>query len=327
MISNTKVQLEPQAVSALCASAGFHAIQNIKPLGAGEFNAVYAFDSGGKEYALKIAPDGRTPVMTYERNMMRSEVFWYEQLRAHTDISTPEIVHTDFTRELLPSDFFIMERIPGRQMNEMNFTPEERARAAAQLPEIAAKIHRISHEGFGYPQCGFFGTWPEALYAMTEAMVADAAAKGQTCENGGRTLAYIRKHASFLERAECRMVNFDLWEANILCERTGEGIRYAMIDPERGYWGDPVMDFICFEFGKPLREKTASLQAYNSLARLPLAADRETEIRFAFAQAYLGIVMEVERYYRYVPGDEGWTRNDRVCETLFAGAFGCLEAI
>ena len=72
MKSNTKVQLDVQAISALCASAGFQEIQNIKPLGAGEFNALYAFDSGGKGYALKIAPDARTLVMTYEKDMIRS---------------------------------------------------------------------------------------------------------------------------------------------------------------------------------------------------------------------------------------------------------------
>ena len=327
MKSNTKVQLDVQAISALCASAGFQEIQNIKPLGAGEFNAVYAFDSGGKGYALKIAPDVRTPVMTYEKDMMRSEIFWYKQLRAHTGITTPEIVYTDFSRSLMPSDFFVMERIPGSQMNEMEFLPTEKAQAQAVLPEIAAKMHRISHDGFGYPQCGFFDTWPKALYAMTEAIVKDAEAAGQTCKNGERTLAYIRKHTAVLDRAECCMVNFDLWEANILCERTPDGIRYVMIDPERGFWGDPVMDFICFEFDKPLKQKTASLHAYNSLAQRTLTAGCEEEIRFAFAQAYLGIVMEVERYYRYVPGDEGWTRNDRVCEMLFSGAFGCLETI
>lgn len=327
MKSKTKVQLEPRAVATICKAAGFRHVRDIRPLGAGEFNAVYAFDSGGKRYALKIAPDARTPVMTYERNMMRSEIFWYEQLREHTDVLIPEIVHTDFSRSLLPSDFFIMERIPGRQMNEMDFTPEERACAVALLPEIAAKMHRISHDGFGYPQCGFFDTWPQALYAMTEAMVKDAEATGQPCNNGERTLAYIRKHAAVLNRAECRMVNFDLWEANILCERTGKGVRYAMIDPERGYWGDPIMDFICFEFGKPLRQKTTSMKAYNRITEHPVTAGPEEEIRFAFAQAYLAVVMEVERYYRYVPGDEGCTRNDRVCEMLFTGAFGCLEAI
>ena len=67
-------------------------------------------------------------------------------------------------------------------MNEMEVLPTEKAQAQAVLPEIAAKMHRISHDGFGYPQCGFFDTWPKALYAMTEAIVKDAEAVGQTCK-------------------------------------------------------------------------------------------------------------------------------------------------
>jgi hypothetical protein len=240
-------------------------------------------------------------------------------------VGIPKIVHADFSRSLLPSDFFIMYRIPGKQMSETQFSPEERITASALPPQIAAKMHRIRHEGFGYPQNGFFDTWALALYAMTESMVQDAAKMGKSCENGEKTLGYIRQYAAILERAQCRMVNFDLWESNIICEPTADGFRHVMIDPERGYWGDPVMDFICFEFDKPLKEKWASLHAYNRIAEQPILASHENEIRFAFSQAYLGIVMEVERYYRYMPGDEGWTRNDMVCKQLFDGAFACLD--
>jgi len=325
MKSNTKVLLDDAQVAALCAAAGFEKAEHIHALGAGEFNAVYAFDSGEEGYALKIAPDSRRPVMTYERDMMRSEVFWYEQIRTHTDIRVPEVVHTDFSRALLPSEFFIMRRIPGRQMNEMDFKPGEREAAVATLPRMAAQIHRIRHEGYGYPQCGFYDSWDRALAAMTEAIVRDAQAMNQACVNGERILDRIAKHRGVLERAECRMVNFDLWESNILCERKHDGIQYVWIDPERSFWGDPVMDFICFEPDKPLRSKRASLDAYNRAAERQVTADRETEIRFAFAQAYLGLIMEVERYYRYQPDDEGWQRNDAVYGQLLAGAFACLE--
>ncbi|MFH1513564.1 MAG: aminoglycoside phosphotransferase family protein [Bacillota bacterium] len=324
MISKTKVDLDAAKIAALCASAGLTKIEDVHPLSTGEFNAVYAFDSGKKSYALKVAPAQGVPVMTYEKNMMRSEIFWYGQLREHTDVPAAEIVHMDFTRSLLPSDFFIMRRIPGRQMSTTEFTPKERALASVLLSQIVAKMHRIPHEGFGYPQCGIFDTWPQALYAMIAAMVSDAAMMGQTCENGEKTLAFISKHAAVLERAVCRMVNFDLWESNVICERTGDGLRFVMIDPERGYWGDPIMDFICFETDKPLKRKLASLKAYNQTAEHPVTVGREEEIRFALAQAFLGVIMEVERYYRYVPGDEGWARNDRVCKTLFDGAFACL---
>ena len=325
MISKTKKELTAQEIRSLCASAGFSAVENIHALGAGEFNAVYAFDADGKHFALKIAPSADTPVMTYETEMMRSELLWYEQMRTHTDIALPELVYSDLSQSMLSSDFFIMRRISGKQMNETQFTPEEREMADAFLPRIAAKLHHIHGGGFGYPQNGLHDTWAKAFYAMTEAMVEDAAKMGQSCENGEKTLAYIRKHQAVLERVPCRMVNFDLWEANVICEPAGSGFRFVMIDPERGFWGDPIMDFNCFGFGKPLREKREGLKLYNSLAEQPVSAGSGEEIRNAFAQAYLGVIMEVERYYRYVPGDEGWTRNDRVCEFLFKNAFACLD--
>ena len=325
MISRTKVDLTAAQIAALCKSAGFSEIENIQPLGAGEFNAVYAFDADGGEYALKIAPGADTPVMTYETNMMRSELFWYEQLRTHTDVEIPEVVYTDLSRSLVPSDFFIMRRVPGAAMYAMDFTAEEQAEARKLMPQIGTKMHRIAHDAFGYPQNGLHKTWAQALQSMTEAMVRDAAAMGQPCTNGEKTLQYIQKHWVVLERACCCMVNFDLWESNVICHRTGGGVHFVMIDPERSFWGDPIMDFICFEPDQPLRQKTASLQAYNELAEHPVTVGPEEEIRYAFAQAYLGVIMEVERYYRYVPGDEGWTRNDRVCEGLFQSAFSVLE--
>ncbi len=326
MKSNTKVQLDEKAVKELCASAGFTRISQISPMGAGEFNAVYSFDSQGQGYVLKIAPGAGMPVMTYERGMMRSEIFWYEQLQKHTDIPTPEIVHTDFSRSLISSDFFIMRRIDGRQMNEMDFSAEEREAATARLAQMAAQIHRIRHTVFGYLQNGLYESWDLALAGMIGAIIRDAQAMDKPCENGERALEMIGKHRDVLRRAECRMVNFDLWETNILCERMDGGIRYTWIDPERGYWGDPIMDFICLQPDQPLGMKRISLEAYNQVAEKPFAVGREEEIRYAFAQVYLGLIMEVERYYRYTPEDEGWERNDKVSAVLFASAFACLSA-
>ncbi|MBE0601126.1 MAG: aminoglycoside phosphotransferase family protein [Firmicutes bacterium] len=327
MISKTKQDLTAQEIKQLCASAGFTGVENIHALGAGEFNAVYAFDAGGKPYALKVAPSADTPVMTYETDMMRSELFWYGQMRAQPEIAIPEVVYSDLSRSVFPSGFCIMQRIAGMQMNEIQFTEAEKGIASAVFPQIAAKLHRIHGEGFGYLQNGLHDTWAKALYAMTVAMVEDAAKMGHPCENGEKTLRYIRRHQAVLERVPCRMVNFDLWEANVICEPAQNGYRYVLIDPERGFWGDPVMDFNCFGFGKPLREKPEGLAVYNSVAEQPVSAGRGEEIRNAFAQAYLGVVMEVERYYRYVPGDEGWSRNDQVCDFLFQNAFARLDEI
>ena len=67
------------------------------------------------------------------------------------------------------------------------------------------------------------------------------------------------------------MVNYDLWEANIICDRKPDGFRYVMIDPERGFWGDPGDGIqLLLSGGKPLKEKQQSMQIYNKLAREPI---------------------------------------------------------
>ena len=109
MISRTKYLVDDETVRRLFQDAGLGAAEAVTPLGAGEFNAVYSISAGGKEYALKIAPAPDCPVLRYETSMMRAEVYWYEQIRQHTEIRVPEVYFTDFSRTKLPADYFIMK--------------------------------------------------------------------------------------------------------------------------------------------------------------------------------------------------------------------------
>lgn len=116
------------------------------------------------------------------------------------------------------------------------------------------------------------------------------------------------------------MVNYDIWMPNIIVSDTPLGNKYWWIDPERMFWGDRMADFVCLEFFKPFREKTASVKAYNSVAEAPVPVDREHEIRWAVMMAYMGLLQEVEKYYRYTPFMFGWWRN--VISSAFAYSKG-----
>ena len=48
---------------------------------------------------------------------------------------------------------------------------------------------------------------------------------------------------------------------------------------------------------------------YESVSGIRLTGSRDEDIRYAVALGYLALIMETERYNRYVPGDEGWERN------------------
>ena len=112
--STTKYQAEESEIKLLFQSGGLGEAVMISPLGDGEFNAVYRVKTeSGTEYALKIAPPKDAEVLTYETNMMDSEVFWYRQMKEHTDIRCPRIFLYDCSGEVIKSSCFVMEMMKG----------------------------------------------------------------------------------------------------------------------------------------------------------------------------------------------------------------------
>lgn len=325
MISRTKYQVDVTTIEKLFRSVGIEGAAEIAPLGAGEFNAVFSAKAGDREYALKIAPRKGAPVLTYEKDMMRAEVFWYGQMRANTPIAVPEVYHADFDGSLIQADWFVMEKLPGSQLDKMELTEEERRDSAAELARMTAYMHRARNDRFGYVQNGLYGDWHQAIRAMAKALVGDAATKGNASPRGKKLLTLIDRHRDVLKKAECRMVNFDLWAPNIICHRENGAVRYAWIDPERTFWGDPIADFVCLEMMLPLAEKKASLEAYNAVADSPVRATEEEQLRYAIMQGYLALIMETEKYYRYTPFHYGWWRNVAASSMLYRAAFAALD--
>ncbi|MEA4915689.1 MAG: aminoglycoside phosphotransferase family protein [Christensenella sp.] len=325
MISRTKFEMDEASILRLFADVGIPGVFHAKPLGDGEFNAVYLVSAPEERYVLKIAPPDNAPVMTYERDMMRSELFWYDVMRTRTTIRVPNLIHSDFSRTLLPVPFFIMEYLPGEPLNKATLTPDERKIADAQLIEMTAQLHAISSKRFGYPQCGQYDTWYDAIYAFVDQTLADCASKKRRSKRGERLLRSIERYREVLMPVSGSMVNFDTWPANIIVRHENEAIHLSWIDPERSFWGDRMLDFVCFAFHHPLREKVELLAAYNATAFFPVALLREEEIRFAIGQAYLALIMETEKYYRYSLFNFGWWRNEFACRLLYRAAFDALE--
>lgn len=325
MVSKTKYPIEAPGIQKIFQAAGLPDARQIRPLGAGMYNAVYEVCTNEKSYVIKIAPPSGVPVMTYEQGIMRAELYWYRQMREKTGIRVPEIYVQDFDHAIIPADYFIMEKLEGKQFDQMNFTPQERAAASSQLAKMAAQIHQIRNDRFGYIQNELYANWYQAIRMMVSNTVQDAARLGKRTKRGERLLQSIDRYQSVLEKAECCMVNFDIWAPNILCIRGDQGIEYAWIDPERSFWGDRIADFVCLEMSKPLREKKKSLTAYNGISDHPVTATREEEIRLAVAQGYLALIQEVEKYYRYTPRNQGWWLDVFSSRYFYAKAFGVLK--
>ncbi len=324
MKSRSKTEVTFALASEMMKKAGLGTAVSAEPLGAGEFNTVLAVKTNdGNAYALKVAPSEDADVQLYENGMMRSEVHFYSLMREHTDISVPDVLYADFSHELLPADWFVMTLIKGRHPSGEK--GEEAAALAEELARMAASMHKVKGEGFGYIQRGLRPSWHEAVRAMTEDLLRDAEKKGVRSRRGEKLLRLIDKHAGTLNKAECRMVNYDIWMPNIIVQETAEGKKFWWIDPERSFWGDPVADFVCLEFFKPFRKKTLSARAYNERADVPVTLSREEEIRWGVMMAYMGLLQEVEKHYRYTPLMFGWWRNVISSALVYRAGFKALK--
>lgn len=291
-------------------------------LGDGMFNAVFAAETD-PPLVLKIAPRPQVPVMTYERDMLQTELYWYDQIRQHTEITVPDILYSDPAGSLCGAPWVVMERLPGVHRDKCSLPSAEKHRRTA---EMVAQIHNVPGTGYGYVQNGLHKTWAEAYISMVENLLADAGRMGKTSRRGQRLLGYARQYRDVLNTAPCVMVNFDLWSSNILCHTVGEHTQFAWIDPERSLWGDPVLDFLPLEsFTAPLEKKTLSLEAHNAHCGLSVQVNRETRLRYAFAQGLLALIQEVEKYYRFTPFSQGWLIDVGGASMSYKAAFAALR--
>ena len=321
--SKTKYEATENEIRELFKHHNVGNVTDITSLGNGEFNAAYKVTcENGKSYALKIAPPDGARVLTYEKNMMESEVFWYKKMHENTDILCPEVYVSDFTKETIKSNCFIMQLMEGEPLWAAKFTDDEYENVQKQKIGMLAKIHRIKNDKFGYIQSGLHGTWYEALRAMASNLVSDCKELGYETPDGEKFISLIDKHEELLRKVPCRMVNFDLWDSNVLYS---DG-KICWIDPERGFWGDPVADFITLGPGQksPLSAKEKEIAIYDETADEKIVVSQETQIRYALAVCLLALIEEVEKYVRYEPDETNYIRNTKDARDMYDMAYGIL---
>ena len=324
-ISKTKYEASKAEIRELFSFHKMGNVLDVAALGNGEFNAAYKVTcDNGTDYALKIAPPEGASVLSYEKNMMEAEVFWYSQMHEKTDILCPRVFISDFSKRIVKSNCFIMEMMAGKALWEAGLSDQEYEAVQKQKISMLTKIHRITNDRYGYIQTGLDDSWYEALKNMALRLVADCKKLGHDTPDGETFLRFIDKHETLLRAVPCRMVNFDLWDSNVLYnEATG---RICWIDPERGFWGDPVADFITLGPGQkaPLSAKKKELEIYNEMAQEKIPLTEETEIRYALAVCYLALIEEVEKYVRYEPDNPTYIRNTVDSREMYDMAFRLL---
>lgn len=325
MVSKTKFPVTNEEIALLFKKAGFTNISNIEPLGDGEYNAVYSVTADGKDYAIKIAPSTDCEVLTYEMNMMKAEIYWYEQTHAKTDINAPAIIYSDFSRETIGTDWFIMEKISGNSLRYCKLNETEKDESERAILYAAAQMHKVYGDEFGYGAGMKFPTWYEALKHIINDLINDCDKKGRKCKNGEKLLRILEKHKDVFIDVECNMVNFDLHTGNMMYDPDNSKGKYWLVDLERGLWGDKIIDFVNFDMMNPMEKKTKTLEYYNSIAEKRIIVNEAVRLRYAMGQALMALIMETEKYYRYTWHHFGWWRNVAACAYLYSSAYGVLK--
>ena len=300
MSSNKMKQMIPESIIAeIFKKHSLGEVAEIKVMSGGFFNSVLKVKTvNGENYIIKIAPNIGTEVLTYEQDLIKSEVYIYSLLENAASVHFPKVYACDYESDA-PYKYAIMEFLEGDMLNHIKLTPGQYESVMHDLGKAMAEIHSItSEDGFGYFQNGLKLTWKDAYLSMIDNVIADGIRKNAKIPYLDKIKKIIRKNESVLDTVKTpSLVHFDLWAGNIMIRN---GKLYGLIDCERAMFGDVMGEFISLDFANPfdLEKNKDLIDGYNSFAKDKINFDREEMIRLNLMKIYLGMIGYVEQYYR-----------------------------
>ena len=297
----TRQQIEAMAARAfdgMALAVGEDAIVEMKD---GWFNASYQVRlADGRDVILKIAPPAGSEVLTYESNIMTTEVASMRLVRRNRAIPVPEIYFYDDVRDLCDSAYFFMEKVAGDNLEhaKADMAPEARAAIDRQIGEIIRAVNAFTGTFFGYDGNKELraATWREAFVKIVESVLDDGARKAVVYDFGYDEIrAAVRNHAAALDEiATPCLVHWDAWDPNWFVR---DGKVAGIIDFERALWAEPLMEAHFRHVGGP--EISDAMRGYGKTT-FTLAEQERCQLY----QLHLALVMNTECYYRNYDTDD-----------------------
>jgi aminoglycoside phosphotransferase (APT) family kinase protein len=282
----------------------------LRSLSGGTYNTVEELLlAGGSRYVLKVPPAPTAPGLRYESQLLRSEVEFY-RTAARAGVPAPRVVAVGADPAV---PHLLMTACPGEPWDGQ-LTDAEGAALRTELGGQVARLHRLTGPGFGYPS-GALGPlaadWRTAFTAMLDAVLDDARRYRTRLPRPVDAIAATARAAygALDEVTVPRPVHFDLWQGNILVDRSAGEVRIGgLIDGERMFWGDPLADFVSLALLGDIRTDEAFLAGYRE-AGGRAAFDTPGRLRLALYRAYLYLIMLTETTPRAVGEErERWVR-------------------
>ncbi|WP_307844392.1 phosphotransferase family protein [Actinotalea solisilvae] len=201
----------------------------------------------GRRVVVKTAPTQEDRLLTYERDLLRTEALVYRLGAGRPDLLLPEVLHEDLTRSVLPSDVLVVSHLPGTPLVDAGDLPPAAADAVQRgLGAFMARLHAVRGDVFGYPNAATglqAPTWPEAVGLAVGALLDDARRWGTPLPDAEVHAALARSREALAEVTVPSLVHTDLWAGNLFVDPATGGLT-GVIDTERAVWGDPLLDLV-----------------------------------------------------------------------------------
>lgn len=310
MKSTTKTSVDNATIQKIMEKH-FGAVQvtKVTELTEGMFNAIYVIDyTDGGEASTVVMKTGikrGTYVLSYEKDLIKAELQVYDLLES-TIIPTAKVYARDFDHDIIDCDFFIMEYLTGDNWGHLErqgqITPENKEILVAEVARYTAAMHQIKGPWYGYLKDEAFyqhPTWKEAFRGMVQMMIDDGKAQGLDLPYDEMLELYEPYWDLLDDIQEPSLIHFDMWTKNIMLKKGDDGLYHidAIVDLERGFYGDPCADFIASNtiVGDVSASKTF-MDNYSSVSGKEFSFTQRDRVRLAMYFVYLTIVGGVEAY-------------------------------
>ena len=313
MHSATKVEVDRPTLETLVREVmgAPSPVADVRPLTDGMFNAAYAVTlADGSRAVVKVAPPVGTPLLTYEQDLMATEVDFFR--RAAGVVPVPDVLGVDLTRRLVDRDVLVLQHLDGAPLHHLrrDLSPEQSAAVRRDLGAAVARLRAVTGTRFGYdrPDGALSADrWSTAFAAMVDALLGDADRYGVRLPDAAAGLpALVAAATPELDHVAVPVLtHFDLWDGNVFVARSGGAARVeALIDGERAFWGDPLAELASTALFADPAEDVDFLDGYAQAAGEPLVLDDRAWLRLTFYRAYLDLVMTIEAVPRGYGGGE-----------------------
>jgi aminoglycoside phosphotransferase (APT) family kinase protein len=300
-ISKTHVDVDV-AATIVQDAFGHVELVDFTELTEGWFNAAYVMTlSDGRRCVVKVAPPPEVAVLTYERDIMATEVAALALVGERTTVPVPRVLWSDTSCRRLPSPLFVMEFCEGTLLSALRPTLDvaQQQIVDGQLANFLRLMNGITNPTFGLqaPLAPKFTRWSDAFSRLMDDALADGRAASVDLPVAGEAIgAVVRDHFDALDEVTVPcFVHWDLWDPNVFVD-PGTLEVVGIIDLERALWGDPLMEG---QFFSKVGD-AAFLEAYG----LPMLATPGSVSRRLLYDLYLFVIMVVEVAYRRYPTDD-----------------------